>query len=137
MALLILPVILPAAALAQAVAAPPAPDAAATAFFANAVTLRGTLGGAEMQATLRPKTDEAEGLEGDYFLFGHSAKVLLAGEIDADGVFLEESENGKDVSGQWEGTVRDGAFSGTWTSADGGVVKPFSLRPVAGAVPAR
>lgn len=93
------------------------------------LALRGTLGDAPIQANLRAKTDE-DGFEGDYFLFGHSQKILLAGEIEGDDVFMEESVNGTDVSGQWNGKLSGDTISGTWQSADGLVVKPFSIRIV-------
>jgi hypothetical protein len=98
--------------------------------FAGQETWLGTLGDMPMQAKLRLKTDFEGGLEGEYFLFGHSQKILLAGEFDADGIFLEESENGTDVSGQWEGKLEHDVMRGSWTSADGTVTKPFMLQPL-------
>lgn len=100
--------------------------------FAAAPAFQGTLDGAQVQLHLRQKEDMREGLEGDYFVFGRSQKILLAGEFDRDGtIFLEESENGRNVSGQWDGKLDGGSFSGTWMSADGSVTKPFSLKMIA------
>jgi hypothetical protein len=96
------------------------------------VALRGQLADAKVQVNLRFKADIADGVEGDYFLFGRSQKILLAGEIDADELALEESENGTDVSGQWNGTFDGKVLSGTWQSADGSVSKPFELTVVTG-----
>lgn len=90
--------------------------------------MRGTLGGDKIQLTLAPKTDE-DGFQGKYFIFGQSAQVLLAGEVAQNDLMMEESRNGKDVSGQWEGSFRNGVLSGTWSSPDDAVTKPFSLRP--------
>jgi hypothetical protein len=97
---------------------------------AGPLFLRGTLGDDQVQASLRAKTDPDEGFEGDYFLFGHSQKVLLAGELEGADVFMEESVNGTDVSGQWNGKLDGNVVSGTWQSADGLVTKPFTMKIV-------
>jgi hypothetical protein len=94
--------------------------------YAAPTTLQGTLGETRIQMRLRPKTDE-EGLEGEYFRFGASARVLLAGEVEGVELVMEESENGTDVSGQWLGTIDGRRISGTWQNADGSVSLPFSL----------
>jgi hypothetical protein len=91
------------------------------------VLLRGTLGAERVQISLKPKADE-DGLEGKYFVFGQSAQILLAGEVDQNDLMMEESHNGKDVSGQWEGSFKNGLLSGTWSTLDGSVAKPFSLK---------
>lgn len=98
--------------------------------FVQPVALRGTLGGDTIQMNLRAKEEFADGVEGDYFRFGHSLKVLLAGEIEGEDVFLEESENGTNISGEWNGKLAGDLFSGQWLSADGKESKPFSLRVV-------
>jgi len=111
---------------------------ASSGLFARPVVLRGTLGEARIQMQLRPKADPAEGLEGDYIVFGRSGHILLAGETEADGLLMEESENGTDVSGQWEGRQDGASVRGTWQSADGSVSKPFVLKAIdAGARPAQ
>lgn len=91
------------------------------------VVMRGTLGGDNIQLTLKPKEDE-DGVSGDYFVFGQSTRILLAGEVDQNDLAMEESRNGKDVSGQWEGSFSNGIFSGVWSDFDGTVTKPFSLK---------
>lgn len=103
---------------------------AASGLFAKPVILRGTLGDAQIEMRLQPKEDPAEGLEGDYIMFGRSGHILLAGETQADGLLMEESANGTDVSGQWEGRQDGAAVRGTWQSADGSVSKPFVLMSV-------
>jgi hypothetical protein len=103
---------------------------ASAGLFASPVVLQGTLGEARIQMQLRPKPEAGEGIEGDYFVFGRSQKVLLAGETQEDALMMEESENGTDVSGQWEGSQHGDSITGTWTSADGGMTKPFALRVV-------
>jgi hypothetical protein len=102
----------------------------AVSFFAKPVVLRGTLGEQPVQLTLRPKIPADEGIEGDYFVFGQSQKILLAGETEDSDLLMEESENGKDVSGQWIGKFAGDAVSGEWQSADGSVSKRFVLKIV-------
>jgi hypothetical protein len=97
------------------------------ALLGKAAVLRGTLGDDRIQLSLKPKADE-DGLEGNYFVFGQSAQILLAGEVDQNDLMMEESHNGKDVSGQWEGSFKNGLLSGTWSTLDGSVTKPFSLK---------
>ncbi len=115
-----------------AVPAPaPAPVAVSTApvIFQKPVALRGTVGDVQIQVNLRPKEEIDEGHEGEYFIFGNSHKILLAGEIEKDGLlFMEESVNGTDISGQWDGKLEGDVLAGTWMSADGSITKPFSLK---------
>jgi hypothetical protein len=111
--------------------------AAAGGMFSRPVLLRGTLGDTQIQMKLQPKADPAEGIEGEYIVFGRSGHILLAGETESGGLLMEESENGTDVSGQWEGQQDGGAVRGTWQSADGSVSKPFALTAVEPASPAR
>lgn len=103
---------------------------AAPALLAEPAVLRGTLGDLKIQVNLRPKAGLDEGIEGEYFVFGHSQKILLAGELEGDSVLLEESENGTDVSGQWDGKRTGNIIEGTWTSADGSVSKPFIVKAI-------
>jgi hypothetical protein len=88
----------------------------------------GTFDNMPMQATFRLKRDFEDGLEGEYFIFGQSQHILLAGEFDAEGISLEESENGRDVSGRWEGMFEGDVLRGNWSSIDGSVMKPFVLK---------
>jgi hypothetical protein len=91
------------------------------------VILRGTLGDQQIELDLQPKVNE-DGLEGKYFVFGQSAQVLVAGEVDQNDLIMEESYNGKDVSGDWQGSLQHDVLSGTWSSLDGSVSKPFTLK---------
>lgn len=132
--------LLACAVIAAAMAATPvlsasAPAAAKTgasgkALFMKPVALRGMLGDAQIQVTLRTKEPAEDGIEGEYFVFGRSHRVLLAGEVEGEEVFMEESENGTDVSGQWDGKLAGETLSGEWQSADGKIKKPFNLRIV-------
>lgn len=98
--------------------------------FVKPVALRGTLGSDQIQMNLRTKEEFEDGIEGDYFLFGSSQKVLLAGELEGEDLFLEESVNGTDVSGQWEGKMAGDVINGEWQSVDGKISKPFQVRIV-------
>lgn len=103
------------------------PAMPAKAPFAGPITFRGTLGEYPIQASLRPKEEFEGGVEGEYFVFGRSHHVLLAGEAEGDEVLLEESENGTDVSGLWSGILAGDTLAGEWQSADGKVSKPFRM----------
>jgi hypothetical protein len=108
-----------------------APAAATTSpLFLKPVFLRGTLGDQNVQVNVRPKEQIDEGLEGEYFVFGRSLKILLAGEMEGVTLFMEESENGTDISGQWDGKLNGDTLTGSWMSADGTVTKPFSLKVI-------
>ncbi|BEV16325.1 hypothetical protein HBDW_31130 [Herbaspirillum sp. DW155] len=93
----------------------------------HALVLRGQIDGREIQLSLQPKKNE-DGLEGRYFFFGGASEILVAGEVDKDDFLMEESLNGKDVSGQWEGHREGQSIIGTWSNADGSVSKPFTLQ---------
>lgn len=94
------------------------------------IWLRGTLGQAQVQMNLRNRTEMGDGVVGEYFAFGHSNNVLLAGEFENGELFLEESENGKDISGHWSGSTKGETITGEWLSPGGQVSKPFNLRIV-------
>ncbi|MDO9421348.1 MAG: hypothetical protein Q7T66_11860 [Herminiimonas sp.] len=118
----------PVAVIAVPAAAPVAVSAAPV-IFQKPVALRGTVGDVQIQVNLRPKAEVDEGHEGEYFIFGNSHKILLAGDIEKDGVlFMEESVNGTDISGQWDGKLEGDVLVGTWMSADGSITKPFTLK---------
>ncbi len=114
---------------AAAVPAPAEAPSPAARLFAAAPVFNGALGEQNIQVSLRRKDDMREGLEGEYFIFGGSNKILLAGEFERDGtIFLEESEDGRSVSGQWDGKLDGMTFSGTWSSSDGSLSRPFRLK---------
>jgi len=99
-----------------------------TDLFAKPLTFRGTLGDATIEMHLQLKPDPTEGLQGTYSVIGQSAKVLLAGEYEGGEVLMEESVNGKDVSGEWAGKFDGATFSGTWSTTDDVLTKPFVLK---------
>ena len=109
---------------------PPLVHSPAASLLAKPVTLRGTLGDQKIQVYLHLKEPVDEGVEGDYFVFGRSHKILLAGEVENNTLSLEESENGTDISGQWDGKIDGNIIRGTWISADNVVTKPFEVTVV-------
>ncbi|MCA1325941.1 hypothetical protein [Herbaspirillum sp. alder98] len=125
---------MPLSARAQVAADRNAADTAASAatslrqsLMEHVLVMRGELDGQRIQLTLEPKKNE-DGLKGRYFVFGESTEILLAGEVDGDDLVMEESRNGRDVSGQWEGHRQGAVIVGTWSNADGSVTRPFSLQ---------
>ncbi len=108
----------------------PAPGSNVPALFHKPVFFRGVVGDINVQVNIRPKADIDEGIEGEYFIFGNSHKILLAGEIEGDQLFMEESENGTNISGQWDGKLEGDTLVGSWMSADGTITKPFTLKAV-------
>lgn len=102
----------------------------AASLLAKPVTLRGKLGDQSIQMHLQLKEQIDEGIEGEYFLFGRTQKVLLAGEVENNTLSLEESENGTDISGQWDGKIEGNVIRGNWTSADASITKPFEMTAV-------
>jgi hypothetical protein len=118
----------PAASAADQMPPPPKAGAGLAQLLARPVTLRGTLDGVQIQMNLRLKPNETEALEGSYFLIGQNRKILLAGEFEEDALMMEESANGKDVSGLWDGVFDGAVLSGDQSSVDGNVLHHFVLK---------
>ena len=96
--------------------------------FASPIELRGKLGVRPIRMYLRPKTEDRDSVEGSYIVERQSShKILLAGEVTLDKLSMEESVDGKDVSGQWDGNVQGNVVRGVWESADGSIQQEFSL----------
>ncbi|WP_253547361.1 hypothetical protein [Herbaspirillum rubrisubalbicans] len=117
----------PAQAASSGPAANALPGSLQQTLMTHTLVLRGQIDGRDIQLSLAPKKNE-DGLEGRYFFFGGSPEILVAGEVDGDDLIMEESVNGKDVSGQWEGHRQGQSIVGTWSSADGTISKPFALQ---------
>jgi len=100
-------------------------------FFAGAIELRGTMGGDKIRMHIQPKSEDRDSVEGAYIVAGgkrnHGNKILLAGEVNKNKLSMEESEDGVDVSGQWDGELKDNVIRGVWQSDDGKVSKEFVL----------
>ncbi|MFZ6730395.1 hypothetical protein ACO0LG_00530 [Undibacterium sp. Ji42W] len=100
-------------------------------FFAGAIELRGVMGNDKIRMHLQPKTEDRDSVEGSYVVAGgkrnQGKKILLAGEVSKNKLSMEESEDGVDVSGQWDGELKDNVIRGVWQSDDGKVSKDFVL----------
>jgi hypothetical protein len=99
---------------------------------------RGRLGAQDIQVELLWEKDVEDSVLGSYFVFGEGARILLAGELEGAQLSMEESRNGRDVSGIWSGEVGAGGIHGVWRDADETQELPFTMTrvaPPAGALP--
>lgn len=95
--------------------------------FSRPVLLRGTLGQRKIQMRLRPHAEFEGSVQGEYFAFGQSQKIALAGEYQGDALTMEESINGTNVSGSWSGSLKGNTYSGNWYAEDESNPVPFVL----------
>lgn len=102
-------------------------SSAASKIFASPVYMRGTLGNLRIKMYLQPHADYEESVQGNYSVSGKTEKIMLAGELQGDELFMEESVNGSDVSGQWSGRLEGVVFRGTWYSDDQSRSLPFEV----------
>ncbi|MEN6439520.1 MAG: hypothetical protein ABFD97_13180 [Syntrophobacter sp.] len=66
-------------------------------------------------------------LTGFYFYYSRARQIRLEGSINPDGTFrMEETTEGK-KTGLFEGNVKQGRWSGTWSKAPGAAPLQFSL----------
>jgi hypothetical protein len=99
-----------------------------------ATIYRGVLGEQRVQMVLMADEEQPGSYEGDYFVFGGGRNIQVAGEIDAERFYLEETEDGEHVSGSWDGKLVIEAnrayIVGTWRKGDESVAMPFKLERV-------
>ncbi len=99
-----------------------------------ATIYRGVLGEQRVQMVLSADEEQPGTFEGDYFVFGGGRNILVAGEIDAESFYLEETEDGEHVSGSWDGKLvieeNRAYIVGTWRNGDETVALPFKLERV-------
>lgn len=116
-------------ALAEQAVVSPTPGAAS--IFSKPLQLRGKLGKDQVQMRLQPKLEDADSVEGSYMVAGgkrnSGQKILLAGEVSGNKLTMEESEDGVDVSGQWDGELQGHTLRGVWQSDDGKRSEDFVL----------
>lgn len=102
--------------------------------FAKKIQLQGKLGKDTVKMQLQPKLEDADSVEGSYLVHGakrnHGNKILLAGEVNGNKLTMEESEDGVDVSGQWDGELQGHTIRGIWQSDDGKRSENFVLELV-------
>ncbi len=103
----------------------------ANSFFAREIEFKGKMGDDKIRMHLQPKAEDRDSVEGSYVVAGgkrnQGKKILLAGEVSGNKLSMEESEDGVDVSGQWDGELKDNVIRGVWQSDDGKVSKEFVL----------
>ncbi|MFZ6747686.1 hypothetical protein [Undibacterium sp. Ren11W] len=99
--------------------------------FSKQIELHGKLGKDVVRMKLQPKLEDADSVEGSYLVQGAKRnpghKILLAGEITGNKLTMEESEDGVDVSGQWDGELIGTSLRGIWQSDDGKRSESFVL----------
>ncbi len=124
-------------AAAAAAAAPPPPDDTAPAkplkpdpALEKLPRYEGTLGGRAIIVHLGPKTKE-EGVHGEYRYADTGQVILLAGDRDGDVLEIEESNDGTNITGVWEGRFdASGALSADRMNADESDPQPVAVHPV-------
>lgn len=112
----------------------PEQSESAAKLFSQQVLLRGTLGTRQIQMRLQPHPEFEGSVQGGYFEFGQSQKIALAGEYQDDQLSMEESVNGTNVSGQWNGSLIGNTYSGNWYAEDESSSIPFVLTVTGSAV---
>ena len=99
-----------------------------------ATIYRGVLGEQRVQLTLFASADDPRAFTGEYFLFGGGRNLQLAGEIDEENFYLDESEDGNRISADWRGKLVIEAnrayIVGTWRSAADKHTQSFKLERV-------
>lgn len=105
----------------------PSESKSAAIMFSKPVLLRGTLGQRKIQMSLHPHTEFEGSVQGEYFESGQSQKIALAGEYQGEALTMEESVNGTNVSGSWNGSLSGNTYSGTWYAEDESSSTPFVL----------
>ena len=129
------------------VSAQSAPGAVQPHILQAAGVYRGSLGQKQIQLTLRPKSASTDSLVGEYFIFGEGQVIQLVAEIEPEGLtyefWAEESRNGSDVSGEWQGSWRAASanatamIEGTWRDENTQQALPIQLNKVALSPPAK
>jgi len=101
--------------------------------YAKYPVYTGVIGDVPIHMRLGRKTGEIDSVHGEYTAGKGQAVRLVTGEYENGGFLMEESDDGTNVTGTWEGAIdARGIVHGTWTDvAHGGGTLPFVLRPVA------
>jgi len=92
--------------------------------LAETIHLFGKIGDFPIGASL--DRDEEE-LTGWYFYQSRAKKIRLEGNIDRQGTFRMEESSGGEKTGIFEGSVRQGRWTGAWRKAVGAAPLPFAL----------
>jgi len=120
---------MPAAALLLGIAtlAAAAADTAPTKALFKPGIYRGHLGTRAIEAELNLDPEVPDTLAGRYRVDGEASAILLAGEVDGEDLYLEESRNGVDISGVWYGKISGARLTGEWSDPDDSTRIAFDL----------
>ena len=101
--------------------------------YAKYPVYTGVIGDLPIHMRLGRKTGEIDSVHGEYTAGKGPGVRLVTGEYENGGFLMEESDDGTNVTGTWEGAIdARGIVRGTWTDvAHGSGTLPFVLRPVA------
>lgn len=100
--------------------------------FAQFPRYVGTLGKRTIVLRLGAKTDDAQGVHGEYQYTDTGEVILVAGDRDGSTLEIEESNDGTHIIGNWVGTFdADGSLSGDRMQIDDSNPQPFALKPLA------
>lgn len=141
-----LPLGLPFAAHAQEAPVDPVKELAAppaiqlplkpSAEFAQFPRYVGMLGKRQIVMRLGPKTDDPNGVHGEYQFTDTGEVILIAGDHEGTTLEGEESNDGTHITGNWVGTfAADGTLSGERMEVDDSNPVDFQLRPLAAGLP--
>jgi hypothetical protein len=96
--------------------------------FAQFPRYTGLIGSRKVELLLGPKTDEPEGMHGEYHLLDTGEVILVAGDRDGNTLELEESDDGTRITGQWVAQFSSiGGLTGDRTPTDGSDPQPLTL----------
>ena len=101
--------------------------------YAKYPVYTGVIGDVPIHMRLGRKPGEIDSVHGEYTAGKGPGVRLVTGEYENGGFLMEESDDGTNVTGTWEGAIdMHGIVHGTWTDvAHGGSTLPFVLRLVA------
>jgi hypothetical protein len=104
--------------------------------FAKFPRYVGTLGTRQIVLRLGPKSDDPEGVHGEYQYTDTGEVILIAGDRDGDTLEVEESNDGTRITGNWVGKfAADGTLEGDRMNVDDSNQQPFDLKPLAAGQP--
>jgi hypothetical protein len=104
--------------------------------FARFPRYAGMLGARQIVLRLGAKTDDPSGVHGEYQFADTGEVVLVAGDREGDVLEIEESNDGRAITGNWVGRfAADGSLAGERMNVDDSNPQPFDLRPLVGPLP--
>ncbi|WP_134167158.1 hypothetical protein [Paraburkholderia caballeronis] len=100
--------------------------------FAQFPRYVGMLGNRQIVLRLGAKTDDPQGVHGEYQYTDTGEVLVVAGDRDGSTLEIEESNDGTHIVGNWVGTfAADGSVAGDRMNIDDSNPQPFELKPLA------